>query len=420
MDAEATPPIPVPRHVAVDLTPLLPGGENGGARIFVLELLPRLARMAPGTRFTLLTQSASHADLAWLESANVARLQVLGESASRARGTAFRVGSRVLAVMPRAVRRLAAGTAYAVNARLKAGSGGLMRKLGTDLLFCPFTAPTYREDGIATVCTIYDLQFHAHPEFFTPEDAALREHALRDACRQATRLAAISDFSRAQATTFGHLDPARIETIALRLARRMPAGATSILDRLRLARGQYLLYPANFWKHKNHERLLAAFARVGDEPALQGMKLVLTGAPGEREQAVRGQAHELSLGERVTFAGFVSDAELAALLCDARAVVFPSLYEGFGLPVLEAMAASVPVACSGTTALADIARDAALFFDPQDVDAIARAMAGIVQDEALRERLVAAGRARAAEYSDADRMAREYWNLFTAAMASAR
>jgi glycosyltransferase involved in cell wall biosynthesis len=270
---------------------------------------------------------------------------------------------------------------------------------------------------VPTVCTVYDLQFHAHPEFFTPEDAELRARAFREACAHATRLAAISEFSRAQTMDYAHVDPARIRAIPLRLALRVAAGTQAdIVERLDLMPGGYLLYPANFWKHKNHERLLEAFARAKDDPALNGRRLVLTGAPGERRDAVEATAVRLGLRDRVVFPGFVTDAELAALMQGARALVFPSLYEGFGLPVLEAMACGVPVACSDGTALHEVAQGAALLFAPADVDAIARALVAIAGDEGLRAQLVASGTQRAGEYSDADAMARQYWHLFREAM----
>ena len=119
----------------------------------------------------------------------------------------------------------------------------------------------------------------------------------------------------------------------------------------------------------------------------------------------------MGLESRVSFPGFVPAGQMAALLAGATGVVFPSLYEGFGLPLVEAMAAGVPVACSSTTALPEVAGDAALLFDPRVPAQIADAMAALVNDGALRERLVEAGRRRAPEFADADRMAREYWEL---------
>jgi hypothetical protein len=128
----------------------------------------------------------------------------------------------------------------------------------------------------------------------------------------------------------------------------------------------------------------------------------------------------MGLGERVVFPGYVSEAELATLLTHSTGMVFPSLYEGFGLPVVEAMATGVPVACSKTTSLPEVAAGAALLFDPRIPEEIAGCMVQLATDEALRPRLAAAGRERALEFADSDRMAREYWDLFEFARAHQR
>jgi glycosyltransferase involved in cell wall biosynthesis len=186
----------------------------------------------------------------------------------------------------------------------------------------------------------------------------------------------------------------------------------SLSSRWHLAAGRYLVYPANFWPHKNHEMLMTAFGmarRLGLDPAIT---LVLTGSPGERQDWLAGAARRLDLADAVVFAGYVSNDELAALVGSASGMIFPSLYEGFGLPVVEAMAAGVPVACSDTTALVEVADAAALLFDPRSPTEIARALVTLCDDEVERLRLVAAGRARAREFSEPRRMAAEYWDLF--------
>jgi glycosyltransferase involved in cell wall biosynthesis len=246
-----------------------------------------------------------------------------------------------------------------------------------------------------------------------------REQAFREACRAATALAAISDYSRDAAIAYGAAEPARVRTIALRLAReRGDAGPRDVGARFGLAPGRYLLYPANFWRHKNHEMLLTAFgmARRAGLPA--DMKLLFTGAPDPRGTWLAAMSGRLGLGDAVVFAGFVSADELASLMAHANGVVFPSLYEGFGLPVAEAMALGVPVACSNTTALPEVAGEAALLFDPRLPGPMARALVSLSTDAPLRASLVAAGARRARAFTDADRMTREYLELFAAAQAA--
>jgi len=213
-----------------------------------------------------------------------------------------------------------------------------------------------------------------------------------------------------------------VRTIHHRLAHRMSSQSRDgrALQHLGLTQRRYLLYPANFWKHKNHEALLGAFRVACHEKLDADIKLVCTGAPGPRLEWLKGFVRSMNLAERVVFPGYVDIADLGTLISNCAGVVFPSLYEGFGLPVLEAMAAGVPVACSNNTSLPEIAGEAALFFDPSSQREIANVMMRLVADEAQRARLIQAGRARVSEFSDTQRMAKEYWQLFQDAWATAK
>ncbi len=405
-----------PATIAVDLTPLLPGGANGGAKRFVLALLQEMKRESPGSRFILLTQAASHADLAFLDGPNVERRMVLGASTASGRGGLFATASRLLAFTPAPVRRAAARLGYRLNESLKRrGALPALRAARPDLLFCPFTAPALRLPGVPTVCTVHDLQYRAHPEFFSVEEATLRELAVRDACRHANAIAAISEHTRREVIGEG-VDAARVTTIAHRLARSV--GDAALPGRLALAPRGYFLYPANPWPHKNHEALLAAFAvatRGGLDPALL---LVCTGELGARTGDLARLAGTFGIADRVRFAGYVDDDELDAITANALALIFPSLYEGFGLPVIEAMAAGVPVACSAVAALEETAGEAALLFDPRSTEEIARVLVRLGRDAELRRSMSQRGRERAAQFLDAGRMAREYLALFERAAAA--
>jgi glycosyltransferase involved in cell wall biosynthesis len=414
-----------PRVVVVDLTPVLPGGENGGAKIFVLELLRRLAERAPRSSFVLLTQAAAHEELAALDRPNMRRLMVIGAVQERSLRIRLRgVAERMLPHLPGRARRLLTRASYRVSAALKRRrTGTLLHELGADLLFCPFTAPTFHEPGIPTVCTIYDLQYKTYPEFFGELDAAHRDRTFVEASRHATALTAISDYSRSSAITHGGLDPERIRTICLRMAQRISPRAAhdpKVLAGYGLEAGRYLVYPANFWRHKNHEMLLAAFGMARRSGLAPDVKLVCTGAPGARRDWLASAAAAMGLGNHVVFPGFIPESELATVIGQSAGVVFPSLYEGFGLPVVEAMSAGVPVACSDTTSLPEVAADAAILFDPRIPERIAQAIVTLAGDEVLRARLVQAGLARAAEFSDSHRMVEEYWDLFLFAMTHER
>lgn len=411
--------------IAVDLTPILPGGENGGAKVFVLELLRRLAEMAPQTQFVLLTQAASHEELAILDRPNMRRQMVMGSVAVNSlRSRLQSQVSHILLYLPARLRNVVNRLRYKLSTMLRRGSSSaLLRDMAADLLFCPFTAPTYFEPGIPTVCTIYDLQYKTYPEFFSAEDVAHRDRIFIEACRRATALTAISDYSRDSAIAHGNIDASRIHTIYLRMAQRIAPGIENdkgILDRLNLCPQRYLIYPANFWKHKNHEMLLTAFGIARHDGLGADIKLVCTGAPSERQEWLMGAVQTMNLGDSVLFPGYLPNAELAALMTNCAGVVFPSLYEGFGLPVIEAMASGVPVACSNTTSLPEVADDAATLFDPRVPTQIAQAMISLVENKALCSKLIQAGHQRAAEFSDAERMTAEYWELFQHALANVK
>jgi glycosyltransferase involved in cell wall biosynthesis len=148
--------------------------------------------------------------------------------------------------------------------------------------------------------------------------------------------------------------------------------------------------------HKNIARLLRALAAL---PHDRRPSLVVPGYPTPHERELRELAATLGIADRVRLPGWLSTEDLEGLYAMAACVVLPSLYEGFGLPVLEAMARGVPVACSGTSSLPEVAGDAALLFDPHDTDAIAQAVDALLGDAALRARLADQGRGRAARFT---------------------
>ncbi len=408
------------KTIAVDLTPVLPGGENGGAKVFVLELLRILAEMKPEIQFILLTQESAHKELSFLDRPNVQRVMVRNSFAATVAPERHPPCTTLLSRFSHEVNRTARRLHKSLKKRIKKtkppdSSALLLRRLGVNLLFCPFTDPVYCEPGIPIVSTIYDLQYKTYPEFFVDEEVAHRDKIFIDACRKATLLTAISNYSRESVITHGNFDPARIRTIYLRMAHRISAekhGNNSVLERLVLAARRYIIYPANFWKHKNHEMLITAFGIACRQGLAKDIKLVCTGAPVERQAWLMSAVKTMNLADRIIFPGYLSNAELSKVMVNSAGMIFPSLYEGFGLPVIEAMAAGIPVACSNRCSLPEVASGAAFLFDPGVPTQIAQAIQSLVGDESLRTRLIDAGKQRAAEFSDSQRMAKEYWDLF--------
>ena len=163
---------------------------------------------------------------------------------------------------------------------------------------------------------------------------------------------------------------------------------------------RYLLAVGTLEPRKNLTTLVRAFARLRDRSEIdRAVGLVLAGARGWLDDPIFRTVQSLGLEDAVRFPGFIDDDDLPAVYQGAELVVFPSLYEGFGLPLLEAMACGAPVVASNTSALPEVAGGAAILVDPLDVDGMARAVAGVLGDEALRGRLREDGVARASEFS---------------------
>lgn len=405
-------------RIAVDLTPLLPGAGNGGAKLMTLELIRGLAALAPRCEFVLLTSDRSHDELARLEGANVRRQLVHRSSPSRA--GAESLGRRLAARLPSLLRGALAKLYLAVVPRRRRDTT-LLPHLKADLLFCPFTAPYYHDGSVPCVAVIYDLQHKALPGFFGIEEIAHRDQVLRDACRAADAIVCISDYVRQTVMKHASVDAARLHAIPIqlpqRLARAGEAAVSSTLRGLSLEVGEYLLFPANLWPHKNHDALLEAFALYRGSAPASRLKLVCTGADSGRRAALLEACARLKLQAWAMFPGYVGDADLAALLQGCAAMIYPSLYEGFGMPIVEAMAAGRPVLCSAVASISETAGDAALYFDPRRPEEIAAAIRRIVGDRAFAEELGRKGAARARALGDPSRMAAQYWSVFERVLA---
>jgi glycosyltransferase involved in cell wall biosynthesis len=196
-----------------------------------------------------------------------------------------------------------------------------------------------------------------------------------------------------------HIPRSRLDVVPLGVGlsrRAAPLAESELRCRLQASERSILLTVSAKLAHKNLARLIGALALIA---APERPLLVLPGSPTPHEAELRARAAELGVQDDVRFPGWVSVEELESLYAAAAAFVFPTLAEGFGLPVLEAMARSVPVACSDIPVLREVAGENALFFDPRSEEAIAGAINGLLGDAALGERLRAGGPGRAAHFS---------------------
>ena len=227
---------------------------------------------------------------------------------------------------------------------------------------------------------------------------------------------------RAGRDRLAHVSSSKITVVHHGLSERFrpveePAAIATVLDRYGLRGTEtrrhgdtetpcgYFLYVGTVQPRKNLVRLIEAFARIAQatdgnlQSAICNLQLVIAGKRGWLTDSIERRVAELGIAERVRFTGYVADEDLPALLSGALAFVFPSLYEGFGMPVLEAMACGAPVLASATSALPEVAGDAALLIDPEDTAAIAHGLERLAGDADLRADLRARGLVRAAQFT---------------------
>ena len=257
---------------------------------------------------------------------------------------------------------------------------------GLDLIHFPVTVPIPSLPGIPRVVSLADVQHHDMPELFSPAERAYRRWAYDRAAQDADQVVTISSFSAERIADRLGIPRERISAIhhGIDHSRFNPSGPQSTIPGLP---HRYVYYPANAWPHKNHERLIAAFSEVADPD----LWLVLSGS---LHKPLNGNGHP-----RVLHLGHVPADQVAGLYRAAAAVIFPSLYEGFGFPPIEAMACGCPVAASDIGAVAEVCDDAALLFDPDDRDAITRAISAVSSDHALRAQLREKGLAHASRFT---------------------
>lgn len=355
-------------HVGLNLVYLVPG-ETGGMETYARELLPRLAAM-DGVRLTAFVnrEAAAVADGPWGE---VVPMQVVPV---RARNRLEWVrGEQVH------VPRLAA-------------------RAGCDLVHSlASTAPLRgRPPGVTT---IHDLNYRKVPDAHFGVRGLGMRMLVPAAARRARRILVDAASTRYDLVTDLGVAAEKIDVVPLGVAappQPPPDAARRARQRFGLGERLVVLSVSAKRPHKNLARLIQALAGI---PRERRPLLVLPGYRTPHEDELRRLAGEVGVADDVAWPAWVSAEELEGLYAAATCLVFPSLYEGFGLPVLEAMARGVPVATSGRASLAEVADDAALLFDPEDVGAIRAAMERLLSDDAERRRLADAGLRRSERFT---------------------
>ena len=240
------------------------------------------------------------------------------------------------------------------------------------------------------VVTVHDLQPFDHPEHFSVAKEGFLSWSIPRSLRRADVVVTVSDAVGERVAKHFGVDPARIVTVS--------SGVDRVVDHaVEPSAPPVVIYPAVSHPHKNHEVLIEAFARIADRHP--EARLVLTGGAGRSEGSLIVAVKSSGLGDRIERTGRIPSDELAARLAGASVLAFPSLYEGFGIPVLEAMAAGVPVVVASGTPAEDVVGGAGWSVDADDIAGWAEALDQALGDAEARSVAAEAGLRRAAEYS---------------------
>jgi glycosyltransferase involved in cell wall biosynthesis len=370
-DTESTSRLPPPgTHIGLNLIFLVPG-ETGGMEVYARELIPALLAAAPHLRFTAFVnrEAAAAGGGPWGELVPAVTVPVSARSRVQ-----WVLGEQTLLAL-------------------------LAARAGADLVHSlASTAPLWGR--FRRVVTVHDLIYARFPE----AHSGLRDKGMSvlvpRAVRRSHRVISDSQSTREDLIAMIGAPPDRIDVVPLGLGsvrRETPLPEREVRARFELGERRVLLSLSAKRPHKNLLALIDALALISAE--LRPL-LVLPGYPTAHEAALRERAASAGVAGDVRFLGWVSAEEVEGLWAVAEAFVFPSLYEGFGLPVLEAMARGVPVACSNASSLPEIAGDAALMFDPRDERAIAAAIRTLLsQTGDARARTVARGMGQARRFT---------------------
>jgi glycosyltransferase involved in cell wall biosynthesis len=351
--------------IAVDLTPMRPGGENGGVKLAIIEFLKGLkTHLGDELQYLFLTSDDTHDEVVSLLGANDSAFCVFRRSG---RGNL--------------VQTLDLAT------RSKWLANNLIQQHRVDVLYHPFGTVFFGLEGIPAVAMIVDTLHRDFPYSLPAQTVEWRDLQFHKLVDSVDYFQVISEFTAERVKSLYDIPADQIFVTRLPIHGRLTSTSAS--------REPFFFYPANFWVHKNHEVLLVAYQiYLANTAERQPWKLVFTGHSDERAGSLQKIAADLGISAHVRFSGHVPESELARLYSAASCMVFPSLHEGFGIPILEAMSFGLPVICGKDTSIPEIAGDAAFYAETRDPLKLAGALLTVAENEGLRGELARLGRER--------------------------
>ncbi|UCC62303.1 MAG: glycosyltransferase family 4 protein, partial [Anaerolineae bacterium] len=274
---------------------------------------------------------------------------------------------------------------------------------GVDVFHCSDVI-LHKPEGVPAVTTVHDLSTLLFPELHLQNTVEMHERKLRFVREQADCVIAVSEHTRQEVIEYLGVPPERVQVIYEAAAEHFhpiqdvyTIAATT--HRYGLEPGSYVLTVGTLEPRKNHTRLVGAFHLLRQQRATQGLKLVLVGRKGWLCDDLFQRIQALGLTDDVIITGAIPDHDLPALMNGALVFIYPSLYEGFGLPLLEAMACGTPVIASNRSSMPEVVGDAGLLVDPEDESALAEALMAILRDKTRRQEMSCRGIEQATRFS---------------------
>jgi glycosyltransferase involved in cell wall biosynthesis len=380
-------------RIGVNTLPLYPG-TIGGMENYVYHLLDHLTLLYPADTYYLFITEYNY-QVFDFQRQNVVRVWL-----HHAKVSPFEKG---VARLAKAFERSHPGAAQWAGARLASRTlQRYIREFELDLWFCPLIALDPPRVEVPSVISVPDIQYEFYAEFFSPEVLRWSRKHYPRSCQGATKILTLSEYSKRTIVAKYRLPEDKVRAVPLAIgdefARSWDAEAVERVRRKYQLPAEYAYYPGNTWRHKNHVTLLYAL-KAFQRKYGRRLPCVFTGAAKEGHAQVLQATAELNLVDDVFFLGYVPKEDMPLLYRAAALLVFPSLFEGFGLPLLEAMASTCPVLCANTTSIPEVVGDAALIVDPHSAEAMAEGMYQLLSDDKLRQRLIARGQERVKLFS---------------------
>lgn len=304
--------------------------------------------------------------------------------------------------------------------------GNIFLDKHTDLFWDPVGGRFTNDFSIPKITTIHDTIEVDKPELFNNRTVCWVKKRNIQGLKNSCKIITVSEFTKQRVINIYNVDSKKIRTIPIRVAKKEKLDsdigkARKILNKYKRQATSdncnYIIFVSQYYPNKNHKRLIQAFANLmknnkkGNE-----LTLVIVGNMSSSNGTIEKFANQFDCKNNIIFTGRVNDEELSILLKNALCFVHPSLYEGFGMPLVESMSSGIPIACSNVSSIPEVVGDAAVFFDPYDVSDIERAMSDLIKSPTLRNSLIKKGYTQTKKFEDHRAMIEEYIKTFEEAM----